>query len=134
MPIKINDIILNNNSNMNFLLDIESYEYFGNNAPYQNMPYLSKGDLLQQLKERNKDNNHSISFWIYPNDAVKLSINLFTEDISMEKIIKNEITIYYGDDYKFILALNASILKGDFYLSEKSYIYEPAFSGLYPSI
>ena len=76
MPIKINDIILNNNSNMNFLLDIESYEYFGNNAPYQNMSYLSKGDLLQQLKERNKDNNHSISFWIYPNDAVKLSINL----------------------------------------------------------
>ena len=131
MPIKINDIILNNNSNMNFLLDIESYEYFGNNVPYQNMSYLSKGDLLQQLKERNKDNNHSISFWIYPNDAVKLSINLFTEDISMEKIIKNEITIYYGDDYKFILALNASILKGNLALSERTYIYEPAFSGLY---
>ena len=49
----------------------------------------------------------------------------------MEKIIKNEITIYYGDDYKFILALNASILKGNLALSERTYIYEPAFSGLY---
>ena len=45
--------------------------------------------------------------------------------------IMTEIIFQYSENYKFILSLNASILKGDFYLSEKSYIYEPAFSGLY---
>ena len=129
-PIKINDIIIHN-SNMNFLLDIEGYEYFGNDRQYQSISLPSKGYLIKKLKERNKNNNESISFLINANTAVKLSINLFTDDINIEKIILNVITIYYGDDNKFILGLNASILKGNLALSENSYMYEPAFSGLY---
>ena len=129
-PIKISDIIIND-SNMNFLIDIEGIEYFGNNEAYQNMPFPSKGYLIQKLKEKYENNNNSIYFWIYPNNAIKLSISLYTDDILTEKIIKNEITVYYGDDYKFTLSLNASILKGNLDLSEKTYIFEPAFSGLY---
>ena len=131
-PIQISDIIINEPF-IFFFVDFESYEYFGNKEEPLNISYPQKGELIEKIKEKynNPGNNKSISFTIYPNTAVKLSINLISQKMNSDKTVKNEIIFQYSENYKFILSLNASILKGDFYLSEKSYIYEPAFPGLY---
>ena len=124
-PIFINNIIIDYN-NLNFLIDFEGYEYFGNGEE-PNIKYPKKGDLIEELK--NVESNESISFKIYPNTAAKFSINLFSnEDIN---IIKSTITFYYGDEYKFILSLNATIYKGNINLSPVNYKFEPSFPGLY---
>ena len=125
-PISINNIIIDYN-NLNFLVDFEGYEYFGNGEEPLNIKYPKKGDLIEQLK--NIENNESISFKIYPNTAAKFSINLFSnEDINS---IKSTISFYYGDEYKFILSLNATIYKGNINLSPVNYKFEPSFPGLY---
>ena len=125
-PISINNIIIDYN-NLNFLVDFEGYEYFGNGKEPLNIKYPKKGDLIEELK--NIENNESISFKIYPNTAAKFSINLFTnEDVN---ILKSTITFYYGDEYKFILSLNATIYKGNINLSPVNYKFEPSFPGLY---
>ena len=131
-PIKIDDIIINEPF-IYFFIDFESYEYFGNKEESFDISYPQKGELIEKLKEKyyNSGNNESISFTVYPNTAVKLSINLFSKKMNSDKTIKNEIVFKYSENYRFILSLNASVLKGSLYLSEKSYSYEPAFSGLY---
>ena len=128
LPIPINNIITDYN-NLNFLVDIESYEYFGNGDEPSNIKYPKKGDLYEKLK--NTENNESISFKIYPHTAVKFSINLLTnEDININTL-KSSITFYYGDEYKFILSLNATLFKGNINLSPVIYKFEPSFPGLY---
>ena len=135
-PIKIKDIIINETF-VYFLVDFEDYEYFGNKEEDSlNFSYPKKGFLLEKMKKRylnyNKEREmEDISFIVHPNTAVKLSINLFSKKINTNKTIKNEITFIYSENYKFVLSLNASILQGNLALSENSYIYEPAFSGLY---
>ena len=81
-PIKISDIIIKEYF-VYFLIDIEGYEYFGNNEEdLINISYPKKGVLLEKMKKKyfNKNkNNEEISFLVYPNTAVKLSINLFSD-------------------------------------------------------
>ena len=132
-PIEIRDIVINISS-MNFLVDFEGYEYFGNKEQPSDIKYPHKGLILEQLKEKyrnNKNRSKKISFIIYANTAVKLSINLFCEGINSNITLKNEITFYYSDNYSFILSLNASILPGQLYFPQKKFNYEPSFPGLY---
>ena len=132
-PVKINDIIINDPF-IYFFVDFEGYEYFGNKEESLNISYPKKGELIKKMKGRyyNKSRkNKSISFLIYPNTAVKLSINLFSKKMNLDKTIRNEIIFHYSENYRFILSLNASLLKGNLDLSEKTYIYEPSFPCLY---
>ena len=111
------------------MVDFEGYEFFGNGDEPANIRYPKKGELINRLK--NYQNNEPISFQIYPNTAVKFSINLITNDNTNIGLIRNTITFYYGDEYKFILSLNSTIIKGNINLSPVIYKFEPSFPGLY---
>ena len=127
-PIYINNINVDYN---NFLVDFEGYEYFGNEDEPSNIKYPKKGEIMEKLLD--EDNNESISFKIYPNTAIKFSINLFTHEIlnTNTNQIKSSITFYYGKENKIILSLNATIYKGNLNLSPVIYKFEPSFPGLY---
>ena len=129
-PIKLNNIIIEN-TNSFFSVDFEGYEFFGKNAEKYNISYPKKGYISQKLKEKKNNNCERISFLIYPYTAVKLSIILFSDFTISDKTTVDKITFYYGEDYKFILNVNASIMKGNLDLSEKIFNYEPSFNGLY---
>ena len=125
-PIPVNNIYIDYN---NFYIDFEGYEYFGNENEPSNIKYPKKGEILEKF--RNEDNNESISFKIYPNTGAKFSINLITNENEDLNRIKSSITIYYGQEYKIILSLNATIYKGNINLSPVIYKFEPSFPGLY---
>ena len=125
-PIPINNIVIDYNS---FLLDFEGYEYFGNGDPPSNIKYPKKGELYQRFLK--VDNNEPISFQIFPNTAAKFSINLITSEYETIRRHKSTITIYYGKEYKIILALNATIYEENINLSPVIYKFEPSFPGLY---
>ena len=130
-PITLNNIIIDYN-NPNFLIDFEEYEYFGNGEEPSIIKYPKKGEIMKILK--NTENNEFISFKIYPYTAVKFSINLITGsniNIKNKKDIKSTITFYYGEEYKFILSIEANLHKGNINLSPVMYKFEPSFPGLF---
>ena len=131
-PIEVKNIVINNTHIFSYV-DIEGYEYFGNEEEPHHINYPKKGKLLNQLKDRYfKDyDNRTISFTVYPYTAVKISIIIFTEKININKIIKNEIIFYYGENYKLIFSLNASVFLGGLQILDKAYNFEPSFPGLY---
>lgn len=125
-PIKLKNIIYQNNSV--FFINFEGYEYFGNeDENYYNINYPKKGKILL-----NKKNNETKNFIIYPNTAIKLSINLITKNLEFNSI-KEEIVFLYGENYKFIISLNTTIIVGRLFITDKLYTFEPSFSGLHQS-
>ena len=130
-PISINNIGIDYN-NPNILIDFEGYEYFGNAEDPPHFKYPKKGELMEKIKDT--ENNELVSFKIYPYTAVKISINLFTNpntNMNLKNYIKSNIIFYYGEEYKFILALEATIHKGSLNASPLMYKFEPSFPGLY---
>ena len=128
--IKINNIGIDYN-NPNILVDLEGYEYFGNAEEPSNIKYPKKGELMEKIKDI--ENNEPVSFKIYPHTAVKISINLITNpntNMNLKNYIKSTIIFYYGEEYKFILSLEATIHKGSLSISPLMYKFEPSFPGL----
>ena len=130
-PININNIGIDYN-NPNVLIDFEGYEYFGNAEEPPNIKYPKKGELAEKIKDI--ENNEPVSFKIYPHTAAKISINIITNpntNLNLKNYIKSTIIFYYGDEYKFILSLEATIHKGSLTASPIVYKFEPSFPGLY---
>ena len=127
-PIVLNNIIIDYNC-MDFLVDFEGYEYFGNGDEPSNIKYPKKGELFERLK--NYESNEPITFPIHPNTAAKFSINLIANENINIGLVKSTITFYYGNEFKFILSLNTTIIKGNINLSPVIYKFEPSFPGLY---
>ena len=129
--IPINNIGIDYN-NPNILIDFEGYEYFGNAEEPPNIKYPKKGELAEKVKET--ENNEPVSFKIYPHTAAKISINLITNpntNMSLKNYIKSTIIFYYGEEYKFILSLDATIHKGSLTASPIMHKFEPSFPGLH---
>lgn len=69
---------------------------------------------------------------LYPNIAVKFSINLYT-DIDANFSLRGKNTIIYNNNSKFIIDNNAIVCKGNVEISPAIYRFEPAFPGLIQS-
>lgn len=133
-PISINNILIDYDD-PNFYMDVEGYEYLGREEEPSYIKYPKKGKILGKLmKSKNKEH---VSFKIYPNTAVKISINVITNNsmnINANNEIDSSIIVNYGDKNKFILSLEATIYKGNMNLSPLVYKFEPSFQGLFQKI
>ena len=133
-PISVNNILIDYDDPY-FYLDVEGYEYFGTGEEPSNIKYPKKGKILEKLiRTRNKER---VSFKIYPNTAVKISINVITDNnmnINSNNEIESSIIVNYGDKCKFIFSLEATVYKGNMNLSPLEYKFEPSFQGLFQKI
>ena len=133
-PISVNNILIDYDD-PNFYLDVEGYEYFGGGEEPSYIKYPKKGKILEKLiRTKNKER---VSFKIYPNTAVKISINVITDNnmnINSSNEIESSIIVNYGDKYKFIFSLEAIVYKGNMNLSPLVYKFEPSFQGLFQKI
>ena len=128
-PIIINKININNNKEILFI-NFEGYEYFGGEDESSEIKYLKSIESLIEFKKV----ENFISFQIYPNTAVKLSINLLANNLASNELkINSFIKIFYDNGKVYIISVSGMIFKGSINLSPNIYIFEPSFPGLYQS-
>ena len=129
-PVKINEIKSDNDY---ITLDIEGYEYLGNDDFPSNIEEYKNNSLNENIKYnlniKNKESKKSTSIILYPKVAIKLSINLFT-DINDNMSIKGKNTIIYNNNSKFVIDNQALISKGNINITPINFRFEPAFPGL----
>jgi len=132
-PVNISEI---KTENGNITIDIEGFEYLGNEKLPNDLVQIKKGNfneiIKKNIKIKNKSLKKSTSILLYPNIAVKLSINLYT-DIDANFSLRGKNTIIYNNNSKFIIDNNAIVCKGSLEISPDIYRFEPAFPGLIQS-
>ena len=132
-PVNIDEIKTENN---NITLDIEGYEYLGNDDFPTNIDTIKNDNLNENIKNnlniKNKSSKKSTSIVLYPKVALKLSINLLT-DINDNLSVKGKNTIIYNNNSKFVIDNQAIICKGSINISPTNFTFEPSFPGLIQS-
>ena len=117
-------------------LNIEGYEYLGNDDYPENIDKYQNDNLDALIKANitnNKNSQKSALIMIPPKVAIKLSVNLFT-NINENSSIKGKNTILYNKNSKFVIDNTAVVCKGTIDISPSIIKFEPAFPGLIQSI